>query len=192
MVMPVAPPIQPDPTHRYTVEEVLQWPPDRNRYEVVHGELLVTPAPGERHQVVVTRFVIRLGRYLDECGQADTIIVGPVDYFHENSVYVQPDLVVARSEELTGDYHAMRRLRLAVEVVSPSSRRGDRLVKRRAYQAAGVETYWAVDPERRVVEVWHPGDELAENVTKELLWRVRPDAAEFRLDLTALFAGLPA
>ena len=137
------------------MDEVLSWPPDGNRYEVVHGELLVTPAPAWRHQYVVTDLVTALGQYLSEFQVIGRVFVGPVDFFHGTEVYVQPDLVVARSEEITSDYRTMRHLLLAVEVVSPSSRRGDRLVKRRAYQDAGVETYWVVDPDRGVVEVWH-------------------------------------
>jgi Uma2 family endonuclease len=191
MVMPVAAPIRPDPSRRYTVEDVLAWPPDGHRYEVVHGELLVTPGPAPRHQVVVTSLLLALGEYLRNVGLSGTLLTGPVDYFHGTEVFVQPDLVVVYREELTADYRTLRRLRLAVEVLSPSSRRGDRLVKRRAYQDAGVETYWAVDPDHGVVEVWHPGDELAELATRELVWRVTPEAPELRVDLTALFANLP-
>lgn len=191
MVMPAAPPIRPDPTHRYTVDEVLSWPPDGNRYEVVHGELLVTHGPALPHQMALTRVLVSLGKYLERVGMPDALLTGPVDYFHGTDVYVQPDAVVVYPEELSGSYRTMKRLRLAVEVISPSSARGDRLVKRAAYQQAGVETYWIVDHDRRVVEVWHPGDELAEIVTKELVWRVRPEAPELRLDLPKLFAGLP-
>lgn len=189
MGMPVAPPFQPDPTHHYTVEEILAWPPDGNRYEVVHGELLVTPGPAQRHQVVLMRVLLALGRYLERIGMQDALLPGPVDFFHADDVYVQPDLVVAFIEEMTGDYRDMRRLRLAVEVISPSSARGDRLVKRRAYQEAGVETYWVVDPDTPVVEVWHPGDDVAALATRELVWRISETAPELRIDLGRLFAG---
>ncbi len=179
------------PPRRWTVEEVYNLPSDGNRYEVVYGELLVTPSPAMRHQAVLTPILAALSAYLEPLGLLRSLLVGPVDYFHRHDVYVQPDLVVAVPEELTGDYHAMHHLRLAVEVVSPSSVRGDRLVKRPAYQAAGVETYWVVDPDRAVVEVWHPGDEQAEITARELVWRVTPDAPELRLDLAAVFAPLP-
>lgn len=189
MAMPVAP-----TARRYTVEEVLAWPRDGNRYEVVHGELLVTPPPGTPHQLVVTRLVAALSAYLrapERAGGA-VVMVGPVGFFHDADVYVEPDLVVAVPGELTTDWRTMRHLHLAVEVVSPSSARGDRLVKRRAYQEAGVETYWIVDSDRGVVEVWQPGDELAEIVTGDLTWRVAPDAPELRINLPQLFARLPA
>jgi len=188
MAMPVVP-----TARRYSVEEVLAWPPDGNRYEVVHGELLVTPPPATPHQLVVTRLVLALGTYLraPECAGAATVIAGPVGFFHAAEVYVEPDLVVAVPEQITTDWRTMRHLLLAVEVVSPSSARGDRLVKRRAYQEAGVETYWIVDPDRAVVEVWQPGDELAEIVTGDLTWRVAPNTPDLRINLPQLFAQLP-
>jgi Uma2 family endonuclease len=80
---------------------------------------------------------------------------------------------------------------LAVEVISPSSARADRLTKRRLYQRRGVATYWIVDADARLVEVWHPGDDRPEIVTDLLRWRVAPDAEELVIDLAELFEGLP-
>ncbi len=179
------------PTRRWTVEEVYNLPADGNRYEVVHGELLVTPSPMPPHQRVVTRLAHALGTYLEPLGLFDTFYSGPVDFFHETEVYVQPDLVVAVPGEVGSDWRTMRHLRLVVEVLSPSSARGDGLVKRKAYQEAGVETYWIADPDHKVVEVWHPGDELAEIVADTLVWRVTPDAPELRMAVPGLFANLP-
>lgn len=59
MAMPVVP-----ESRRYSVAEVLEFPDDGNRYEVVQGELLVTPAPRTRHQVIVARLLHRLNDYL--------------------------------------------------------------------------------------------------------------------------------
>jgi Uma2 family endonuclease len=117
--------------------------------------------------------------------------MGPAAYFHRDEVYVQPDVLVAPPAEVSSDWRTITHLWLVVEVLSPSSARGDRLVKRRAYQEAGVATYWAVDPDRQVVEVWHPGDEVPELATRDLVWRVTTGAPELRLDLTELFARLP-
>jgi Uma2 family endonuclease len=80
----------------------------------------------------------------------------------------------------------------AVEVVSPSSARADRLTKRMLYQRQGVATYWVVDPDARLVDVWHPEDHRPEIVTDVLTWRVTPDAEELVMDLDDLFQGLPA
>jgi Uma2 family endonuclease len=186
MAMPITP-----AARRYTVEEVYNLPADGNRYEVVHGELLVTPAPRTRHQAVVIQLAVRIQPYLEPLGLGGTVFLGPADYFYGDDVYVQPDLLVAHPDEVSADWRTMRHLRLVVEVLSPASARGDRLVKRRAYQEAGVETYWIVDADRGVVEVWHPGDEVPELATATLTWRVTPEAPELVVDLGAVFRSLP-
>jgi Uma2 family endonuclease len=181
----------PTAVRRYTVEEVNAFHDDGNRYEVVHGELLVTPAPRSVHQAVVAQFLFRLEHYLAPLGLERTLFPGPADIFWGDDVWVQPDLLVAAPEEVTTDWRTFKTLRLVVEVLSPSSARGDRLVKRRAYQENGVATYWVVDAARRVVEVWHPGDEVSELETDELRWRVSADAPECTVPLGEVWAALP-
>ena len=156
MAMPVVP--EPRP---YTVEEVLAFPADGNRYEVVQGELLVTPAPPLRHQLVVGRLYVALHDYLSPHGLADAVFTSPAN---------------------------ITRLLLAVEVVSPSSARGDGVVKRGMYQRRAVATYWVVDPDAGLVEVWQPEDERPVIVTGELVWRWHPDVPELRVPLAQLFA----
>ncbi len=72
-------------------------------------------------------------------------------------------------------------------MVSPSSSRYDRVTKRRVYQRHGVATYWVVDPDARLVEVWHPEDDRPEIVTDVLRWRIRPDAPELEITLEDVF-----
>ena len=90
-------------------------------------------------------------------------------------------------EERGPRWEDIRTVILAIEVVSPSSAQSDRVTKRRLYQEAGVITYWVVDPDARVVEVWHPEDTRPEIVTDVLRWRVRPDALELEIALEAVF-----
>jgi Uma2 family endonuclease len=103
---------------------------------------------------------------------------------------VQPDLFVMPANEVTGDWRDCQHPILAVEVVSPTSARADRLKKRRLYQERGVGTYWVVDAEAQLVEVWRPGDERPEIVTDLLCWRLAPEAAQLRIEVPALFANL--
>jgi hypothetical protein len=74
-------------------------------------------------------------------------------------VLVQPDVFVVPAKETAGGCKGVRTLLMAVEVQSPSTARHDRVVKRRIYQEFDVRTYWIVDADARVVEVWHPVDE---------------------------------
>ena len=179
----------PDTARRYTVEEVLAFPDDGNRYELVDGELLVTPAPSPWHQLVLSRLFARLSRYLDR-HEGVEILWSPADIRWPGESVVQPDLFVVPTAEVTRDrWSSIRTLLLAVEVISPGSGRADRVVKRRAYQRHGVATYWAVDPDARVVEVWRPADERPEVVTDVLGWRVAPEAPELVIALEELLVG---
>ena len=171
---------------RYTVEEVLAFPNDGNRYELVDGELLVTPAPRYGHQDVLGRLYVQVARYLEAYPEFH-VMFSPADITWEGESLVQPDLFVFPMSQASEDWQAIKTLLLAVEVVSPSSARGDRLVKRRLYQRQGVLTYWIVDRDARLVEVWHPDDERPAIVTDTLRWHVTQDADALTIDLRQLF-----
>jgi Uma2 family endonuclease len=179
--------------HRWTVEEVLALPADGNRYEVVDGELLVSPAPRLDHQRVAGRLFIAITNYLAPVGLADCALFSPADitwgrHPKDADQLVQPDIFVIHPDDRASNWVDVARLVLVAEVVSPSSTRADRVVKRRAYQQHGVETYWVVDPDAQLVEVWHPDDERPAVLTDTLTWRWR-DAEELRIALSDLFAG---
>ena len=107
-------------------------------------------------------------------------------------VLVQPDVFVVAAAEVTDrdtKWQSIRTLLLAVEVVSPSSSRHDRVTKRRLYQQRGVGTYWVVDANADLVEVWRPEDERPHIVTDVLRWAVADDAAPLEIDLEELFGA---
>jgi Uma2 family endonuclease len=79
-------------------------------------------------------------------------------------------------------------LLLAIEVVSPSTARADRMRKRQVYQTEGVPEYWIVDLDARVVERWRPADERPEIVSEILVWHPEPTAPPLSIDLATLFA----
>ncbi len=182
----------PDTVHRYTVPEVLAFPDDGNRYEVVHGELLVTPAPRPRHQAVLGNVYAALRGYLATVARERTIFTAPADISWDDKTLVQPDILVVPPDEVTDDWKSYKTLVLAVEVLSPSTSRADRVIKRRLYQERRVATHWIVDIDAALVEVWHPDDERPEIVTDVLSWRVTPEAPELTIDINELFADLPA
>src|SRR5215510_11321574 len=122
----------------YSAEMVRALPDDGNRYETVHGELLVTPAPRYAHQHVVVGLVGRLYAYLAQypVGQ---VLSSPADISWAPDILVQPDVFVAAIEEARSfDWTRIRTLLLAIEVLSPSTARYDRFTKRRVYQEFGV------------------------------------------------------
>jgi len=177
---------------RWTKERVLALPPAYGtRFEVVAGELLVTPAPTAWHQSVHWRLTTALSDYLQPLGLRETMRNTAADISWTKDDLVQPDIFVVAPEDLSLDWKTYQHLRLVVEVLSwPSSRRADRGPKRRLYQTHGVETYWVVDPDRHVVDVWRPGDAEAHVVADTLLWRVTPEAPELRIPLDEIFRAI--
>ena len=184
--------VMPETARRYTVDEVLAFPSDGNRYELVHGELLVSPAPRLVHQKVVGWIHSRLANYLAPYARVAEVLLSPADItWGTQDDLAQPDIFVVPVSETAENWDAIRTLLLAVEVLSASTARHDRITKRRLYQEHGVATYWIVDPDGRVVEVWHPADSRPEIVTDVLRWRVTPEATELQIHVAELFERLP-
>lgn len=173
----------------YTREEVLAFPDDGSRYELVHGELLVTPSPAVSHQLVIGRLFARLFDYVERhtVGRAFT---SPADVsWGLKDVIVQPDIfVVAAREARAATWDAMRRFSLVVEVLSPASARHDRFTKRRLYQERGVPLYWLIDTVNRRVELWTPMATAPEYEEYRLSWHPEGAPEPFTLELGQLFA----
>lgn len=174
------------PTY-WTADMVRALPQDGNRYETVHGELLVTPAPRGGHQVLVTRLATGLANYLDR-EPVGTVLVSPADIsWGREDVLVQPDVfVVPGRAGLALEWADVRALALAVEILSPSSLRADRFTKRRLYQERAVPTYWVVDADAAQVEVWTPDTELPALERERLVWQPPGAARPFTLSLAEL------
>ena len=156
-----------------TAEAVRALPDDGNRYETVHGELLVTPAPGGKHQYVLGHLEYAIRGYLAVNG-IDGALAAPADIsFGLDDTLVQPDLFVADLARFKQGWKwgNIRMLYLAVEVLSPSSVKADRGTKRRLYQEQGVAEYWVVDLDQRQVEVWTPDAAFPRIERERLVWR---------------------
>ncbi len=120
-----------------------QTPDDGHRYELVDGTLLVSPAPSLRHQRVVGALHLLLSA---ACPEPLLVVLAPFAVGLADDTEVQPDLLVAPRTQFTERDLPGAPL-LAVEVLSPSTRRIDLLLKRDRLQAAGVPSYWLVDPD---------------------------------------------
>jgi Uma2 family endonuclease len=174
----------------YTADMVREMPDDGNRYEVVYGELLVTPAPRLWHQVLVQRLSATLAFYLGS-EPAGTVLASPADISWGRDVLVQPDVFVISSEEArTLTWSRVRTLLLVAEVLSPSTARSDRSLKRLRYREAGVPLYWVVDGDERWVEIWTPADDFPAVERERLVWHPAGASAPFTLILEELFRPL--
>jgi len=132
------------PVGPLTYDDVQQFPDDGLRYELVDGELLVSPSPGIAHQRCVTRLV---GLLLAAVPAELEVIVGLYDWYVRPTTYFEPDLLVVRRDARLGERRTLDPPVLAVEVLSPSTRLRDLGLKRRAYEDAGLPWYWVVDPD---------------------------------------------
>jgi len=145
------------PTMRrdWTVDDLLDLPDDDgNRYEVLDGELLVTPAPSWAHQRVIRALSQLLTAYLTPQGIGD-VVFAPADVIFSKHRALQPDLFVAPlmpDGKLPERLSDVGRLLLAVEVLSPSTARVDRVKKRRVYREEDVPEYWIIDVDARTIE----------------------------------------
>lgn len=177
------------PAHaRWTAEMVHELPDDGNRYEVVGGALLVSPAPSWPHQGAIRELFLRLHPYIS-AHAIGTAIWAPADVEFDEHNMVEPDLfVVPRVDGRTPrSWQEAERLILAVEVLSPRSKRADRLVKRHLYQRRGVPEYWIVDLEARAIERWRPTDDQPVVFADHLAWRPEASAPPLEIGLANYF-----
>ena len=184
------------PHRHWTRDDVLALmeanPLKTPRYEVVRGQLLVTPSPSGLHQIGVFELARSLAQYCDDTGIGETFI-SPSDVDLEGGGLVQPDVyVVPRAEgrRLRRERTA-RVLLLAAEFLSPGSERIDRGKKRMLYHEK-LPVYWTFDVHGRQVEQWIHG-QLRSGVERDrLIWHPAGAERAFVLDLPRYFARVHA
>ncbi|HTJ21426.1 MAG TPA: Uma2 family endonuclease [Gemmatimonadaceae bacterium] len=161
------------------------------RYELVDGELLVTPAPSGRHQRIIFHLAVLLHEYVirERLGE---VRLGPGKLDLVASERYEPDLFVLPAIDGRRPPAADASIRplLIVEALSPGSSRHDRVTKRRAFQRNGVPEYWVVDGDAEAFEIWHPDDDRAVLADETIVWLPRGAANAFELDLRAFFASV--
>jgi Uma2 family endonuclease len=180
---------------RWTAREVRELianaPLATPRYELVDGELLVTPGPSLFHQRAVVELIVALAAYLG-VERVGRVIPSPSDVELEPELITQPDVLVVPIEEwrrVAPEGLPIGALLLAVEVLSPSSSRHDRVRKRPHYQRH-VPDYWIIDLDARLVERWGPADARPELVTDTLSWQPAGATRPFTLNLAPFFASV--
>jgi len=137
----------------YTVEDLEGMPDDGHRYELIDGALLVSPAPGFRHQ----KISMKLGNRLDAaCPDGLHVLAAPFAVRPSQTLEVQPDVLVCRDSDVTDKLLPVAPL-LAVEILSPSTALNDLNTKKAVYERLGVPTYWVIDPEVPTLTVFEFG-----------------------------------
>lgn len=137
-------------TKQWTLEELHSLPDDGNKYELIRGELFVTPAPTDHHETISARLTRLLDPYVAAHGLG--FVYRPRAVLRREGSEVEPDLMVRQPQPgRRASWDEAPLPLLVVEILSDSTRRRDREQKREFYLDVGVLEYWIVDPEQRTI-----------------------------------------
>ena len=173
---------------RFSWDDYRAWD-DGERWELIGGQpFRMSPAPSSRHQMLVTRLCTQLSQHFE--GRSCEPLVSPIDVKLSAEDVVQPDLVVICDRSQITETHIEGPPALAIEVLSPSSLRHDRVRKLRLYARAGVGEYWLVQPYPPVVEVLQLAGEhyRIDGAYTDSETLQSPTFPDLVLDLSAVFA----
>jgi Uma2 family endonuclease len=148
---------------RLTSADLLALPIDGKRHELVDGVHFVNPSPVPRHQLVLGNLYFAIRGFVEE-RDLGTVFFAPLDVVLSDFDLVEPDLLfISHQRRAILEKRFIRGAPdLAVEVTSPSTRRLDVVLKRRAYRKFGFAEYWIVDPEQETIDVFRGEGEWLE------------------------------
>jgi len=173
---------------RALMREDRPWP----RYELIDGELIVTPASRAPHQLAAFELCKVLDMYLERV-LIGIAVMSPADLELRPGTITQPDVFVVPTgterQETAAEWSDVKSLLLAVEVLSPGSLRTDLIVKRDFYLVNGVAEYWIVDVDERMIERWIPKEQTAEVCRERIVWAPL-DREPLLIDLEGLFTRI--
>ena len=139
---------------RCTYEDYLKTPEDK-RYELINGELLMTPSPIPNHQRVSGKLEFVLRKFVTENNLGE-VFDAPCDVYLDNENVVQPDILFISKDRLgiIGEKNIQGPPNFLIEIISEHSVYRDMVQKKRLYARFGVKEYWIVIPEEKEVEVY--------------------------------------
>jgi Uma2 family endonuclease len=174
---------------RWTRAELERLPNDGNRYEVLDGELFVTPQASFGHQRVAVLLTLAIDPYCALHGLGVVVAPGAV-IFGESEL--QPDVQVVPGDPLllSRKWEELARPLLVIGVLSEPTRSRDLGRKREAYLRTGIPEYWVIDAEVRRALVWTRGTGDPLIVTDTLAWHPRVELAPLELPLGQIFRGV--
>jgi Uma2 family endonuclease len=141
-------------TTTLTYHDYMLLPDDGKRYEIIEGDLYITPASATRHQIIVGRLIHVLLSYL-ETHPVGAVLTAPYDVVLSNTDIVQPDVLYVRnnSRAQITEQNVQGPPDLVVEILSPGTAARDRDLKRKRYERFGVQEYWLVDPDHNTLTI---------------------------------------
>lgn len=172
-------------TKRWTLEELHSLPDDGNKYELINGELFVTPPPTDDHETIIARLSRILDGYVAKHGLG--LVYHPRAVVRTKGSEVEPDLMVRQPRgHRKAKWEDAPMPLLVVEVLSPYTRRRDHAQKRGHYMDVGVPEYWIIDTDEEVVTQVHLG--LGDQVVRDKLkWLPGGVTEPLVVDVESLF-----
>jgi Uma2 family endonuclease len=139
---------------KYTYEDYLKTPEDK-RYELIEGELLMTPSPVTRHQRISGRLFAQIFTYVNEHNLGE-VFAAPFDVHLDDENVVQPDIMFISKERLNiiGEKNIQGAPDLVIEIISENTAYRDLVQKKRLYARFGVKEYWIAIPEEGLIEIY--------------------------------------
>ncbi|HEX8358633.1 MAG TPA: Uma2 family endonuclease [Longimicrobium sp.] len=178
----------------WTYAEFERLPDDGNRYEVIAGELVVSPSPGTQHQTIFGELFPLLKAFV-RAHRLGNVLASPTDVLFAEGDYLVPDLLFVRSErtEIISARGVEGPPDLVVEILSPSSTFRDRGIKRERYAHFGVPEYWIIDPRTQHMEVYRLAEDPSSPsvvVSDRFEWQPVRAGPTLAVEMAELFRGL--
>lgn len=178
---------------RWTYDEFARLPEDGSRHEIIGGDLYVTPSPRPAHQEIVARLTEILRPFV-RTHHLGRVLPGPIDVLFAAGDYLEPDLAFVRQERrgIITPRGIEAAPDLVIEVVSGSTARRDRGIKRERYAWFGVAEYWIIDADAGHVEVYRMlVDPAKPQIVRDLLvWSPVPGGPTLKISVGELLADL--
>jgi Uma2 family endonuclease len=141
---------------------------DDKRYEIIKGELFMSPAPNTKHQRIIKKLTCLIEDYLIQKKDKGEIFISPIDVVFSEEDVLQPDIVYVseKNQEIIQERGIFGVPDIVIEVISSGSERTDLLEKKRIYEEYKVKEYWIVFPREEFIVVWEYKEELSRYVER--------------------------
>jgi len=139
---------------KFTYDDYLLLPDDGKRYQIIEGEIYMVPAPAPYHQDILGKLFVLLLTFVEERGLG-RVYLAPCDVILSEVDIVQPDIffISKEREHIITEKNIRGAPDLAIEILSQSTAKFDKMVKMKLYERSEVKEYWLVYPDREEIEV---------------------------------------
>ena len=146
----------------YTIEDIYALP-DGKRAELIDGRIYDMAPPSTKHQLLISKLNQKIANYIDEKSGNCMVLPAPFAVFlNEDDInYVEPDISVICDKNKLNEKGCNGAPDWIIEIVSPSSRKMDYIIKNGKYSESGVREYWIVDSEKERTTVYHHEEDAA-------------------------------